>query len=106
MPTFHKWAGRLCGGVQIHPTDPARFKPYLTALAVIAGARRQAPNQFHWRRPPYEFEHHLLPIDILCGTDQIRRAIERRQPMRAIERSWEAGLMDFRRRRGLVTLYR
>ena len=33
MPTFHKWAGRLCGGVQIHPTDPARFKPYLTALA-------------------------------------------------------------------------
>src|SRR5262245_10009800 len=106
MPTFHKWAGRLCGGVQIHPTDPARFKPYLTALTVIAAARRLAPHRFRWRRPPYEFEYRLLPIDILCGTDEIRRAIERRHPMQAIERSWDAGLGDFRRRRSLVTLYR
>ena len=75
-------------------------------LAVIAAAWRQAPHQFRWRQPPYEFERRLLPIDILCGTDEIRRAIERRQPMPAIERSWEAGLAVFRRRRGLVTLYR
>ena len=58
-------------------TDAARFKPYLTGLAEIAVARRLAPRGFAWRRPPYEFEKRLLPIDILCGTDRIRTAIER-----------------------------
>ncbi|HUF92992.1 MAG TPA: DUF1343 domain-containing protein, partial [Candidatus Limnocylindria bacterium] len=32
LPTFHKWAGRPCGGVQLHVTDRARFKPFLTGL--------------------------------------------------------------------------
>jgi uncharacterized protein YbbC (DUF1343 family) len=56
VPTFHKWAGRLCGGVQIHVTDAHGFKPFLTALAIIASARAQAPRRFAWRRPPYECE--------------------------------------------------
>jgi uncharacterized protein YbbC (DUF1343 family) len=105
-PTFHKWAGRLCGGVQIHVTDRARYRPYLTGLAIIATARRLAPRRFRWRRPPYEYEYRRLPIDILCGTDTIRRAIERRHPLREIERGWQAGLATFRRRRTAVTLYR
>src|SRR3989441_235988 len=29
-PTFHKWAGRLCGGVQVHVTDRDRFRPFVT----------------------------------------------------------------------------
>ena len=77
-PTFHKWAGRLCGGAQIHVTDAARFKPFLTGLALIDTARRQARRGFAWRRPPYEFERRRLPIDILCGTDRVRRAATRR----------------------------
>jgi uncharacterized protein YbbC (DUF1343 family) len=105
-PTFHKWAGQLCGGVQIHVIDHARYQPYLTGLAIIVAARRLAPRRFRWRRPPYEFEHRRLPIDILCGTDTIRRAIERRRPLREIERSWQTGLAAFRRRRTAVLLYR
>src|SRR5882672_6807199 len=68
QPTFQKHAGRVCGGVQIHVTDRARFKPFLTGLAVITAARRQAPRAFRWRPPPYEFETRKLPIDILLGT--------------------------------------
>ena len=41
-PTFQKWAGQVCGGVQLHVTDHARFKPFLTGLAVIAVARSGA----------------------------------------------------------------
>jgi uncharacterized protein YbbC (DUF1343 family) len=105
-PTFQKWAERTCGGVQIHVTDSVRFKPFLTGLAVIAVARRLAPRAFRWRRPPYEFEHKLLPIDILLGSDGIRRAIERRQSLRAIERSWQGDLAKWRRRRAAVLAYR
>jgi uncharacterized protein YbbC (DUF1343 family) len=105
-PTFQKWAGRLCGGVQVHVTDQARFKPFLTGLAIIAVARRLAPRAFRWRRPPYEFEHRRLPIDILLGTDRIRHAIERGQPLGAIERSWGSDLAKWRRRRAAALAYR
>src|SRR5213592_4025448 len=105
-PTFHKWAGRLCGGVQIHVTDRATFKPFLTGLAVISAARRLRPRRFAWKRPPYEFERRRLPIDILLGTDRIRRALERGRPLREIERSWTADLARWRRRRERVLAYR
>jgi len=105
-PTFQKWAGRVCGGVHIHVTDRARFKPFLTGLAVIAVARRQAPRAFRWRRPPYEFEYRRLPIDILLGTDTIRRALEHGRSLETIERSWQAELAGWRRRRAASLLYR
>jgi uncharacterized protein YbbC (DUF1343 family) len=105
-PTFHKWAGRLCGGVQIHVTDAARFRPFLTGLAVIAAARRLAPRAFRWKRPPYEFERRLLPIDILLGTDTIRRAIERGRHLRELERAWQDSLARWRRRAAPILAYR
>ena len=106
QPTFQKHAGRLCGGVQIHVTDRARFKPFLAGLAVIAVARRQARGAFRWRRPPYEFERRKLPIDILLGTDTIRKALTRGGSLRAIERSWQRGLAAWRRRRAACLMYR
>ena len=106
LPTFQKWAGRLCGGVQVHVTDRARFKPFLTGLAEIAVARRLAPRQFAWKRPPYEFEKRLLPIDILCGTDAVRKAIEGGRRLSTIEGAWRRGLDRWKRRRTKYLLYR
>jgi uncharacterized protein YbbC (DUF1343 family) len=105
QPTFQKWAGQLCDGVQIHVTDRARFKPFLTGLAEIAVARRQAPRRFAWRRPPYEFEKRRMPIDILCGSDKIRTAIERGTPLPAIERAWQRDLDRWKRLRARYLLY-
>ncbi|HET7342015.1 MAG TPA: DUF1343 domain-containing protein [Methylomirabilota bacterium] len=104
-PTFHKWAGRLCGGVQIHVTDRARFRPFLSGLAIIAVARRLAPRAFRWRRPPYEFERRRLPIDILLGTDTIRRALTRGTPLRALEATWQRDLAGWKRRRAASLIY-
>src|SRR5439155_1378641 len=106
VPTFHKWAGRLCDGAQVHVTDRARFKPFLTGLALIAVARRQGRRHFAWRRPPYEFERRRLPIDILCGTDAIRRAIERGTSIAMIERSWRPDLTRWLGARAPYLAYR
>jgi uncharacterized protein YbbC (DUF1343 family) len=105
VPTFHKWAGRLCGGVQVHVTDRPRFKPFLTGLAVLDVARRQARRRFAWRQPPYEFERRRLPIDILCGTDVIRHALERGTPLTSVEQSWRGELDRWRQRRQGWLLY-
>jgi uncharacterized protein YbbC (DUF1343 family) len=106
VPTFHKWAGQTCGGVQIHVTERDGFKPFLTGLAVIAASRRLAPRRFAWRDPPYEFEHRRLPIDILLGTDRIRRAMESGRSLRAIERSWQPDLDRWLRERQPSLAYR
>jgi len=105
QPAFHKYEGQVCHGVQLHLTDPARFKPFATYLAVIVEARRQA-RLFRWRRPPYEFEMRRLPIDLLCGGDGIRRAIERGVPLGRLERSWRRELTRFARARRPYLLYR
>jgi uncharacterized protein YbbC (DUF1343 family) len=105
-PTFQKWAGRTCGGVQLHVTDRARFKPFLTGLAIVATARRLAPRAFRWRRPPYEYERRRLPIDILLGTDTIRRALERGRPLGEIERGWQGDLRRWRRHHAAAHAYR
>ena len=57
-------------------------------------------------RSPYEFERKKLPIDILFGTDRIRRAIERDATLGVLERSWTPALLAFARRRARWLAYR
>src|SRR6266567_141788 len=104
-PAFHKWRGERCGGVQVHVTDPDRFKPVATYLALIAEARRQSPRRFGWRQPPYEFERRKLPIDLLGGGPGIRRAIERGVSLARLETSWRPDLARFARARRPYLLY-
>ncbi|HEV3030717.1 MAG TPA: DUF1343 domain-containing protein [Polyangia bacterium] len=75
-PMFHKFAGRSCGGVQLHVTDRPAFRPYRTGLALLAAARGEAPDEFRWRTEPYEFVADPPAIDLLTGSDAARRAIE------------------------------
>jgi uncharacterized protein YbbC (DUF1343 family) len=75
-PTFHKWSGESCGGIQLHVTDRSTFKPYRTGLAVLLAARAQSPDGLRWRTEPYEFVRHPIAIDLLNGTDTVRLAID------------------------------
>ena len=67
QPTFHKFAGELCGGAQIHVTDRDEFRPFLTGVEIIKRIRKIYGKQFQWRQPPYEYEWKRLPIEILIG---------------------------------------
>lgn len=104
-PTFQKHAGRLCGGVQVSVTDRRRFSAWLTYLLLIVHARRQDERRFAWRDPPYEYEHVKRPIDILCGTDRIRLAIESGTPLRRLAPGWKDDVRRFQRTRRPHLLY-
>ena len=67
QPTFHKFAGELCGGAQLHVTDRSVFRPFETGLTIIRHIRARYPNYFEWKPPPYEYEYHRLPIEVLLG---------------------------------------
>jgi len=88
QPTFQKYAGRLCSGAQIHVTDRERFRPFKTGVAVIKAVHDLYPDQFAWNLPPYEYEYEKMPIDILAGTDRLRRDIENKVPLDHMEAWW------------------
>ena len=55
--------------------------------------------------PPYEYETRRLPIDLLIGDQEIRRALESGQSIIELEGSWMAGVNDFLRLRKKYLLY-
>ena len=105
-PTFQKHAKQACGGCQIHVTDRRAFQPLLTGAALIQMFHRLDPSRFAWRQPPYEYEHEKLPIDILAGSDVLRRQIESGLAPQAIAESWRGDEEAFRARRAPYLLYR
>jgi uncharacterized protein YbbC (DUF1343 family) len=104
-PTFQKHAGVRCGGVQVHVTDRSKFPSFLAYALVIHHARRQAPDRFAWRDPPYEYEQVKRPIDVLCGTDAVRRAIDDGVSPRRLVPGWKKELAAFKRRRARYLMY-
>ena len=77
LPTFQKHAQKSCGGVQIHVTDRATFRPVATYLATIALMRAQDPSRFGLRTEVYEYVHprEAEALDLLCGTTATREAL-------------------------------
>jgi uncharacterized protein YbbC (DUF1343 family) len=105
QPTFQKWAGTMCGGVQIHVKDREMFEPYLTGIAVISAARALYPEEFEWRNPPYEYEQVKLPIEILCGGAEIPQMIRDGIPLDKVRQSWQDDLASFISRRKPYLIY-
>jgi uncharacterized protein YbbC (DUF1343 family) len=67
QPSFHKFAGEICAGAQLHVVDRAQFRPFQTGVEVIKRVRQLWPEQFRWKQPPYEYEWKHLPIEVLIG---------------------------------------
>ena len=105
VPTFQKHGGESCGGCQIHVLDRHDFRPVLTGVALIEMFHRFDPAKFAWRPPPYEYENHKPPIDILAGSDALRRQVEGGVPLPAIAASWLEDEEAFARLREPHLLY-
>jgi uncharacterized protein YbbC (DUF1343 family) len=99
-PTESKYRGRTCAGVQLHVHDREAFDPIRTAVAMLVTARRMYPGEFGWREssPPYW-------IDMLTGSDRLRRAVDAGAGTDEVLATWRAGLEEFRRVRARHLLY-
>ena len=79
-PTFHKHAGKLCNGVQIHTEGPG-----YDHQASSPGASRRSPSRRFavcipdyplWRDFAYEYEHGKLAIDVINGGPLLREWVD------------------------------
>lgn len=105
QPVAGKWAEVPCNGFQIHVTDEQLFKPYRTSLALLRSFLQLFPEEFTYKEPPYEYEYHRLPMDLILGDKSIRKALEAGVEIAELEKSWQSGLVEFARKRQGVFLY-
>ncbi len=105
QPTFQKWYGKLCGGVQIHIVDRNKYKSLKTAIAILKTVFSLYPKNFEWRKPPYEYEYKKLPFDILAGNNILRNLIEKNASLNEIEALMEKEVEKFNTIREHYLLY-
>lgn len=104
-PTFNKFAGKLCGGAQIHVIDREKFKPFKTAIAILLAIKELYPEIDLWRQPPYEYEFEKLPFDILAGSDRVRKDIEEGKSLKDMGSWWNEEVQMFEQIRKQYLLY-
>jgi uncharacterized protein YbbC (DUF1343 family) len=83
-PEFSKHAGCVCCGVLVQVSDRKKFRSFRTYYELIRQVARLHPGEFRWQEPPYEFEFRRPPMDMICGSDLIRKAIEKNIPFAGI----------------------
>jgi uncharacterized protein YbbC (DUF1343 family) len=78
-PTFHKHAGKLCAGVQIHADDAGYghelFRPWRLVALAFKALRALRPDYPIWRDFPYEYEKRLA-IDVINGGESLRQWVD------------------------------
>ena len=79
-PTFHKHAGKLCSGIQIHVDDQAYrhadFRPWRLVALALKSLRMLQRDYDLWRDFPYEYETDRLAIDVINGSDLLRKWVD------------------------------
>lgn len=79
-PTFHKHAGKLCAGIQIHVEDATydhdAFRPWRLIALAFKSLRALRPGYDLWRDFPYEYEHDRLAIDLINGSELLRHWVD------------------------------
>ena len=79
-PTFHKHAGKLCAGIQIHIDDPSyehsSFRPWRLIAVMLKSVRALRPDYDVWRSFAYEYEHDRLAIDLINGSELLRQWVD------------------------------
>jgi len=105
-PTFNKWKDELCKGFQIHVKDRKLYNSYISSLRILQAIIRRYPNDFQWKRPPYEYEYEKMPIDLIIGSQYVRKAIEEDEDIDAIQRQWKSLTANFKRKVAPYLLYK
>jgi uncharacterized protein YbbC (DUF1343 family) len=80
-PTFNKHTGSLCAGFQVHVEDEAfydhqAFRPWRLFALTFKALRRLRPDYPLWADFPYEYEFNRLAIDVINGSDLLRKWVD------------------------------
>lgn len=98
-PTFDKFAGELCAGVEVKVVDPVVFDAIEVATAMLVEAREYAG--FGWRESVGPFW-----IDKLTGSARFREMFDAGAEVADLVGSWREELAGYEDARRSILLYR
>ncbi|MEU4424483.1 DUF1343 domain-containing protein [Actinoplanes sp. NPDC024001] len=98
-PTFNKFTGVLCAGIEVKVTDQAAFDPIRTAVGMLVEARKVPA--FAWRVDGGT----RYWIDLLTGSTRLRTMIDAGASVDEVTGAWAAELAAFERQRRPYLLY-
>jgi len=104
-PTFHKWRGDLCKGFMIHILNHDTYCPYFTSIALMEAIIETHMEEFLWKSPPYEYEYKKMPIDLITGSSDLRKNLEKGETSLRLKEKWLDELEDYRQWRKPYILY-
>ena len=112
-PTTSKFAGERCGGLALHVTDRARFRPVRTAIILLQQIARAYPTQFRiLGDAPTEAGNggnnragHQAFFELLAGNGWLRGAVMAGESPAATEERDAAAMALFLRQRRQALLY-
>lgn len=104
IPTFNKHQDKLCGGCQIHVTDRKKFNSWQTSQLLCKELYKIVDGEFFHTRE-YEYEDKLLAIDILNGTDKIRKWVENDGTIAELQELEQMGRARFAEQKQNIVLY-
>ncbi|GAA2707379.1 exo-beta-N-acetylmuramidase NamZ family protein [Actinoplanes palleronii] len=97
-PTFNKFAGELCAGVEVKVVDRTAFDPIRTAVGMLVEARKEAA--FRWRLDGSRYW-----IDLLTGSARLRTTIDAGGSVADVVGAWAGELATFEAQRRKYLLY-
>ena len=95
-PTSGKWQGNVCKGFQIHITSVEEFKPYLSSLILMQLIIRYHKDEFEFTPPPYEYEFEKMPIDLILGSQSLRKKLTNLEDLVYLSDQWSGELENFK----------
>lgn len=95
-PTSGKWQGHVCTGFQIHITSKEEFNPYLSSLTVMQLIIRFHKDEFNFTEPPYEYELEKMPIDLILGSQSLRKKLTDLEDLTLLSHQWSKELKTFK----------
>ena len=95
-----RFADETSSGLRVEVIDLTAFRPVRTGLTAIEAVRRTHPGDFGWRANGDRFW-----LDLLLGTDRVRRGIDAGLPVADLMESEEAAVGEFLAERSRYLLY-
>ena len=95
-----RFAEEASSGLRVEITDLTAFRPVRSGLAAIDAVRRTHPDDFGWRASGDRYW-----LDLLLGTDRVRRGIDAGIPVDDLMASEAAAVTEFLEERSRHLLY-
>ena len=103
VPIFSKHQGKLCPGVHVYITDRDLCQPVSAMLHIMQTLKRTYSDDFAWR-PPWAARG-KRPIDLLWGSDSLRRHLDADRPVGEFIETWMPDLQEFDQWRANYLIY-